>query len=709
MSQISYLKSHILPNKGEIPVVILLIPFLLGLAIGIQFLSAVYLPAVAIAFISLAIVFVVLNLNYQRLVIYKTRWIGGLLMGLILFSAGWISVISYNELNNRQHFSKIRSQYLVVSINNEPQFKNGLVRFTATVRQSINHRQTVDANGTLLLALKDSDAVALQYGDELLVPATYTPVDPPFNPAEFNYKKYLAHQNIYYQVFLFPGQYKLLKHDTGNPFIAYALKLRQQMVVLFKQKLHDPNAIAVASTLILGYKADLSNEVLQAYSKTGTIHVLSVSGAHVAIIYLLMQWLLGFLNRYKYGRLLKMTLMILLIGYYAMLTGFSPAVCRAAVMISMVIIGNTFVRHINMLNILAISALLLLLYDPFFITDVGFQLSYLSVAGLIVLQPVVYQWFKFKNKWADKLWALCSVSVAAQVITFPLSAYYFHQFPVYFLLSNLLIIIPTMIIMYSGITYLLLAWVPWLSTTLAWVLEKSILLMNKALSIIEHAPFASINKIWFTTAEYLLTYALIISLFYFLYNKKSWLLKLSMACLFLLCVSISVKRYKADNSNSVAFLNLRKNTGMVFKSGDKAVVLTNLADTDKNYKYSIQPYLDSCKISRADVYTLDQGISKNYLKKHGDFIQFNHQKILLFDKQLLNIQLPEKLKTDYLYITGNPYTDLNLINKNYDYQTLVIDGSNNGKLIELLEQQAKEKHINYSVLKRNISLIAVSN
>ncbi|NHA07057.1 ComEC family competence protein [Mucilaginibacter sp. HC2] len=696
-------------HKGEIPVVILLIPFLLGLAIGMQLMSAAYLPVLAIAFVCLALVFVVLNLNYQRLVIYKARWIGGLLMGAILFSAGWISVISYNELNNRHHFSKTQAQYLAVSINNEPQFKNGLVRFTATIRQSINNRQTADANGTLLLTLKDSDAIALQYGDELLIPASYTPVDPPFNPAEFNYKKYLVHQNIYYQLFLFPGQYKLLKHDTGNPFIAYALKLRQQMVVLFRQKLHDPNAIAVASTLILGYKADLSNDVLQAYSKTGTIHVLSVSGAHVAIIYLLMQWMLSFLNRYKYGRLLKMAIMILLISYYAMLTGFSPAVCRAAVMISMVIIGNTFVRHINMLNILAISALLLLLYNPFFITDVGFQLSYLSVVGLIVLQPVVYGWFQFKNKWADKLWALCSVSIAAQVITFPLSAYYFHQFPVYFLLSNLLIIIPTMVIMYSGIAYLLLAWVPWLSNALAWILEKSILLMNKALSIIEHTPFASINKIWFTTTEYLLTYALIISLFYFLYDKKTWVLKFGIGCLFLLCVSISVKRYRADTSSSVAFLNLRKNTGIVFKNGDKAVVLTNLADTDKNYKYSIQPYLDSCKISHAELYTLNRGISKNFIRKQGGFIQFNHQKILVFDKQMPNLQLSEKLKTDYLYITGNPYINLDLINKNYDYQTLVVDGSNSTRLIEQLEQQAKKKRINYSILKRNISLIAVSN
>jgi competence protein ComEC len=696
-------------HKGEIPVVVLLMPWLLGIVLGISFISAVYLPFLLGAFIGLSIVFIVLNLNYQRLKIYKRRWLGGLLISFILLAAGWISAISYNELNNRDHFSKLPSPYLSVRISNEPQLKNGLIRLTTTVQQSINRKQATAVTGTLLITLKDSAAIGLQYGDELLVPATYTPIDPPFNPAEFNYKKYLAHQNIYHQLFLYPGQYRVLQHNKGNPLITYALKLRQQMVAKFKQQLHNPDAIAVASTLILGYKADLSNDVLQAYSKTGTIHVLSVSGAHVAIIYFLLQWMLGVLNRYKYGKALKTTVIILLVWYYAMLTGFSPAVCRAAVMISMVIIGNTLVRYINMLNILAISAFLLLLYDPFFITDVGFQLSYLAVAGLIVLQPVVYQWVTFKNKWADKLWALCSVSIAAQVITFPLSAFYFHQFPVYFLASNLLIIIPTMIIIYSGLCYLLFSWVPVLSTLLAWVLEKTILFMNKALVIIEHAPFASIGKIWFTTTEYMLTYAFIITLFYFLYDKKPWLLRLSMGCLLLLCISISIKRYDLANTRSIAFLNLRKNTGMVFKSGNNAIILSNLADTDKNYSYSVQPYLDSNKVSNAKLYDLKQGISAPYFKKQGNLIQFYDKRILIYNSELPNIQLPQKLKTDYLYITGNPHTDLHQIGKNYDYQVLVIDGSNTVKLINQFEGEAKEMHINYSILKRNISLIALSN
>lgn len=375
-------------HKGEIPVVILLIPFLLGISVGINLNSVAYLMPVAVGFAGLLILFLLLNFYYNRFKVYKRRWLGGIIIHLLLFLAGWIAVINNNELNNPGHFSKLPAQRLLVRINNEPQIKNGLIHFTANVLANINQKHSLPATGTLMITIKDSAAVHLAYGDELLVPGKYTAIDPPFNPAEFNYKKYLAHQNIYYQEFLYPGQYRLVQSHAGNTFMANALALRRQMVEKLKKQMHDPNAIAVASTLILGYKADLSEDVLQAYSKTGTIHVLSVSGAHVAIIWALLAFMLNFLNRFRHGRVIKAIIIIPIIWYYAMLTGFSPAVCRAAVMISTVIIGKTYNRYINNLNILAISAFILLLYNPLLITDVGFQLSYLAVAGLVVLQPV---------------------------------------------------------------------------------------------------------------------------------------------------------------------------------------------------------------------------------------------------------------------------------------------------------------------------------
>lgn len=695
-------------HKGEIPFFILILPFLAGIGLGFNLSAGGYEPFLYAALFLVTAAFIFLNQTYKRYHIYKHRWLGGLLLHTLLFVLGWIVITDYTEINSKDHFSKMPADYLVVKISNEPKLTGDLLRFTATVEENVfNHKRT-GSSGTLLITIKDSAAKALYYGDELLILAAYHPIDPPYNPAEFNYKKYLANQNIYYQAFLYPKQYSTLSTNTGNVIISYSLRLRQRLVEKFKTDMHSPEAIAVASTLILGYKADLSNDVLQAYSKTGTIHVLSVSGAHVAIIFVLLNLALGFLERFKYGRSLKAIIIITLIWYYSLLSGFSPAVCRAAVMITMVIIGRTYSRHINTLNVLAISAFFLLLYDPLFIVDVGFQLSYLAVFGLVVLQPVVYNWLDLKNKWADKLWALCSVSIAAQVITFPLSAFYFHQFPVYFLVSNLFIIIPSAIIMYSGIAYLLLPQIPFVSAALAFVLERSILLMNKVLSVIEHAPFSGISKIWITGTEYLLLYAIIISAFYFLYDQKKWLLKLCLGCVLLLTISISFKRWNNLRSDNIAFLNLKKHMGIVFKKGNQAVVVSDLTDSDKTYKYSIQPYLDSCQVSDAKIVGQDSGIQLSFFEKKANLIQFENKKILLFDKRVEHTDLHDKLKTDYLYITGDPDANFDLINKNYAYRLLIIDNNNSNALINSLENKVKNAHINYWSLRRNKAVIISS-
>ncbi len=696
-------------HKGEIPFALLLLPFLLGIVIGLNFSSAIYLHYLLISLTAISIAFIGLNLGYTRLSLYRIKWLGGSIMSLVLLLAGWISVIQHNDLNRIDHFSKSASQYLITKINNEPVLKNGLVRFTAKVEQQIINGKRTTTSGNLLISIKDSAAIELKYGDELLIPANYNIVDPPFNPAEFNYKKYLAHQNIYHQAFLYPKQYVVLNHNAGNPVITYALQQRQNLVQKFKHNMHDTTAIAVGSTLILGYKADLSNDILEAYSKTGTIHVLSVSGAHVAILFLLLNYVLGFLDVRKYGKLLKAIIIITIIWYYALLTGFSPAVCRAAVMLSLIIMGKTYNRYINTLNILAVSAFVLLLYNPCFITDVGFQLSYLAVAGLVVFQPIVYSILEFKNRWIDKLWALCSISIAAQVITFPLSAYYFHQFPVYFLISNLLIALPVMLIMYTGLFYLLLPQIPGVSKALGLILEQAILWMNKALTVIEQSPLASIGKIWLTTLEYLLLYVIIICIFYFLFDKRKWFIKVSLICISMFAISISLKKYNAFKTDSITYLNLRSHSGIVFKNNNKSIILTDLNPADKNYKYAIQPYLDSCKITDTAVYTLDKNINMPFLRKTGDFIQFKNKAILIYNKTTSNKLLPQKLQVDYLYITNNPKTAITSINKNYTYKLLVINADNRPNLVEKLEQEAQNNRIPYQSLKRNKALIILSN
>ena len=696
---------------AESPFVLLLMPLLSGIFLGVVFSFGNILPILQTCIFTIVFTFCILNWKYADWKIYRKPWIGGILIHLFLFLLGIFLAEKNKEINNSNHFSKQKATSLIVTIIQEPKQTGNLIRFNSLVTHTSFNGKISVSSGSLVVALKldSSQKNKFNYGDELLISNQYKPVDAPFNPAEFNYKLWLQHQNIYFQTFLNPNQYQLIATDRGNPIIAYALAIRQKLVQKYQKYLHDSDALSVASTLILGYRADLSADVLQSYSKTGTIHVLSVSGMHVALVYLIINVLLRFLNRKRSGVLMKALISIFLIWVYALITGFSPAVCRAAVMITFVIVGKTYNRHISMLNILLVSAFVLLLYNPNFITDVGFQLSYLAVVGLIILQPIIENLIEFKHQFTRRIWSLLSVSLAAQLITFPISVFYFHQFPVYFLLSNLFIVLPSALIMYVGIAFLFVPDIPIIAKPVAFILEKSIVGMNQGLSWIEHLPFGSWNKIWITTSEYLILYSIIICVFAWLVHRKSLLLQVGAVFIVLFLVSFSYKKIQAQQQDEIVFLNLRKYYGIVFKKGNEAVVLTNLITSDKSFQYSVQPYLDSCKLVKITLLNPNQNFANTVFIKQNKLVQFKNQLIFVADKDFEQQSFPKKIKVDAVFITQNPRIDLSQITKNLIFDVLIVTSDNGDYLIQKLTKEAAADGRKIIVLKRNKAFILPSN
>ncbi|MEX8547029.1 MAG: ComEC/Rec2 family competence protein [Mucilaginibacter sp.] len=696
---------------AESPFVLLLMHLLSGIFLSVVFSFGNILPLLLTCIFTISFIFCILNWKYADWKIYRKAWIGGILIYLFLFLLGIFLAEKNKEINNSNHFSKQKATSLLVTIIQEPKQTGNVVRFNTLVTHTSFNGKISVSSGSMLVALKldSSQKNNFNYGDEFLVPNQYKPIDAPFNPAEFNYKLWLQHQNIYFQTFLNPNQYQLITTNRGNPIIAYALAIRKKLVQKYQKYLHDPDALSVASTLILGYRADLSTDVLQAYSKTGTIHVLSVSGMHVALVYLIINLLLRFLNRKRSGVLLKAFISILLIWVYALVTGFSPAVCRAAVMITFVIVGRTYNRHISMLNILLVSAFVLLLYNPNFVTDVGFQLSYLAVVGLIILQPIIENLLEFKHQFARRVWSLLSVSLAAQLITFPVSVFYFHQFPVYFLLSNLFIVLPSALIMYVGIAFLFVPDIPVIAKPLAFVLEKSIVGMNQGLSWIEHLPFGSWNKLWITVPEYLILYTIIVCLFVWLVHRKSLLLQVGAVFTTLFLVSFSYKKIQAQQQDEIVFLNLRKNCGIVFKNGNEAVVFTDLKTSDKSFQYSVQPYLDSCKSTKVSFVNSDKNFTNAVFSKQNKLVQFKNQLIFVADKGFEQQSFSQKIKVDAVFITQNPKIDLAQISKNLIFDRLIVASDNGDYLIQKLTGEAAADGRKIIVLKRNKAFLLQSN
>ncbi|MBC7746094.1 MAG: ComEC family competence protein, partial [Flavobacterium sp.] len=496
--------------KGEIPFIRLIVPLIIGIVLGFYFGSGEFLFFLEFGLTLFLGLIIISNLVYKQANLFKRRWILGLFVHLFILLTGYVITVRQADLYNLQYFANGESDALIVRVTNEPQLTGDILRLETSVKQGIINKANKKVSGKLLVAIKSDslNPVLFTYGDLVMIPGKYNKVDPPFNPSEFNFMAYLITKQIYQQCFINQNQIRLLKKGTGNKIISFSLQLRRQLVAKFYQYLKNKEAAALASTLILGYRANLSKEIISAYAKTGTMHILSVSGMHVGIVFLVLNALLKPLRKIRKLRILSAFIIISTVWFYAMITGFSPSVCRAAVMLSFVVLGKTFNKDLNTYNLLAISAFFLLLYNPYNLLDVGFQLSYLAVFGLIYFHPKIYHLFYIKNKIADSIWSYTALSLAAQLSTFPISIYYFHQFPVYFLISNLLVLLPVSLIMYAGITFLFIPWLILLKP-LGYFLNQLILWTNKILYFIEDLPFSSISGIWISKSEYTLLYFLI--------------------------------------------------------------------------------------------------------------------------------------------------------------------------------------------------------
>ncbi len=694
---------------GNIPFVRMLIPLMLGI-----YGASIYTPSEQqfSIYSSGSIVLFILTLLYiaffKRNTNIRSAWLMGLLISSVVFLGTYLLTAYKSQFVLRDHFSQKKFEILAVVIRTEPKKSGSVVRFEADVLQGYKSPKFYAASGRLLIALQTDSLKKYSYGDLLFISADYSEVEPPFNPNEFDYKAYLANHEVYHQIFLTESKLRLIKHDQGNLLIAKAHKLREVLVSKLEQYIDNRDASSLASTLILGYRADLSKDVIDAYSKTGTMHVLSVSGMHVGIVFVVMIFLFKIMDRSKKLRLIRAALMIALIWFYAGITGFSAAVCRAALMISFVVIGKALNRNQNTYNIIAISAVFLLIYDPFLLFDVGFQLSYLAVLGLVYLYPKIYNLFIIKSWLGDKLWSYMALSTAAQIATFPLSVYYFHQFPVYFLISNLLIVLPVTIIMYAGLVFLFIPW-GFLLKPLGWLLTKSIVLTNQGLFCIEELPSASIHGIWISAQSSILIYVLIVLIvFTFHYKRKSYLY-LTLATVGFLLASYSFAEINRQRQHKVIFYSLRKNSAIGFFNGEKAWILTDLSASDKAFTYSIKPSIEFSRLNDFELVQTAASFSRESLFIRPNFIQFRDWTLLIWDKKFDRRTFSKNISVDAVLLRENPEIDISDLRRMVDFKILLVDANNADDHIEKWNEQAVKVATNYHVLKRNNAYLVIFN
>jgi competence protein ComEC len=688
-------------HRAEIIFVVILVPFIGGILTA-SHVTASFSLCLSITFFICLLALCFYNFAYKRFNLFKYKKVSSVLCYLQLFLLGAVLTSLNTQLNNINHFSKFKSDYLKVVIDAEPQLKGNVLRFSTKVVKSYLAESETRVSGRLLLAtiVNPSLTHTLQYGDELFVATAFKLVDPPFNPAEFDVKFWLATQNINHQSFLKENQWLRTSTGQGNPIIQYALQLRKKQVAVYRRLLKNEEAFAVACTLIMGYRSDLSPETLQAYSGTGTIHALSVSGMHVGIIYLILNWLLSFLDRSKALKIVKVLLIIALIWYYSLITGFCPAVLRSAIMLSVYILAKSFHKESNGYNTMGFAAFLLLIWNPLLIYDVGFQLSFISVFGLIYVQPKIYNLVYSPYQVIDKLWSIVALSLAAQVVTFPLSIYYFHQFPIYFILGNLFVMIPITLMMYLGLIILMFK-----AYFLAPLFEFILNFTNSGLAWIAKLPFSKVSAIWITKLELILLSLAILLFIYAFANsyKKSLCIAL---CSFL-AFQVLLGRDKINSAvqQKIIFFSLRKNYAAAFISSDTAILVTDLCEQDKTYLFSIKPYLDQCKVTSIEFYRWESTVKTAVLEMDHQQIRFDQYYVLKYDPFFEEKTIEGRPGFQTIWLHNSPLFNPEQRLLQLEFKNIVADATNKGYQLKSYTTSMNIFHLEYHLLTKNNSYL----
>lgn len=458
-----------------------------------------------------------------RRIAYGQRWIPGTVIMAFFILSGYVMHMTYQPASDPHHLSHGTepAEYLLTRMTSPLQPGGKSMRCTMSVLSLNTHGQWYRTTGKLMAYFRnDSAQQEFKYGDTLFIRALPVAVPPPANPHQFDYKKYLEKKMVHHQVYLTPDRVRLAGRFNRWSLKQFSFQLRDHLSAILQRTNMSDQEQAIAHAILLGDKSHLDDETYHAFSASGTIHILCVSGLHVGIIYLILNFLLGVLPQQLWAKRLRAALIMLLIWLYALLTGLSPSVLRASFMFSVLSIGNSLRRSTNIYNSLATSAMLLLLVRPGMVMETGFQLSYLAVIGIISLQPSLNDQLVFNHWLTSKLWSLVTVSAAAQLFTFPLTIHLFHQFPNYFLLANLLVVPFSGLVIYMGIAVFITYPFPFLWITVTTGFKWLVRIMNTMVSFIESIPYSTCQGVYMDAIQVILAYGIILSLTDFVCRRK---------------------------------------------------------------------------------------------------------------------------------------------------------------------------------------------
>jgi competence protein ComEC len=535
----------------------------------------------------------------------------------------------------------------------------------------VNKVDTTEHSGRILLNVrKDSLNHPFEIGTHLRIKGTIYKNSLAKNPNQFDYSKYLENKQIYAQIYADADDIQTGSLLERDPWY-YTSKLRTKIIRNLEKSHFNKAELNVAIALILGQQQEISPDIIRDYQYAGAVHILSVSGLHIGFILLFVTFLLKPFPNTRRGSFIKLIIILLSLSSFGLIAGLAPSVVRSVAMFSFVAIGMYLRRSTNIYHTLLVSILLILLFQPSFLFDVGFQLSYVALFFILWLQPLLAKLWTPKNKVTNYFWEILTVSFAAQIGAFPLSIYYFHQFPGLFFVTNLVIIPFLSLIMGLGVLVMVLAAFDYVPIFLSKALEWSIFILNKIINAIASLEQFIFKDIPFNWTILLSTYLLIISLVLWFKKPSFNRLTLVLISIFILQITFFETHWTIHNQKEFIIFHSKKNTLITERNGENNTLFAN----------------DSLLKTASENKTLTSYLMGNFSylkskKKLQNTLYFQNKKILVLDS--LGVY-PKNSNPDIVVLTQSPKINLERMFQILKPEMVVADGSNYRVYISLWE------------------------
>lgn len=540
--------------------------------------------------------------------------------------------------------------------------------------RSYAYKVRLKDSGKVIICYFSDDNISenLKVGDTFTFFSQVQPFKSRGNLDEFNYARYMYNKGYSGMTFVRPDRWEKEEASSNNLFIK-AAQCRQYILIMYESLDLTIDEYAMLSALTLGYTDALSDEVVESFRATGVAHILAVSGMHVMIIFIVITSLLGFVSQHSKYYWIKQVIIILSLWTYVFVIGFPPSALRACIMLTVFCVASIGKVRSYSYNTLFVTAFLMLVWNPLWLFDIGFQLSFLAVLSMLFFMPIFSKIVPVRNKYLRYFRDIFNVSFSVQLGVFPLCLYYFGTFPVYFFITNLIIIPLITLAIYNAVLILFLSVVGLFNASVASLLCYLPIQLFKLLvqgttavsSFFEHLPFASLQGLKPSFIGLILLWIIVISMSSFFIKRKPKALIASLICV-LVFIGLGIKR-TIDKKNTLVVYNRAKSTQVIYHTG-----------------YSAE------EIISVDGHQL---------------ICLNGLKYLIVSRDTWKDRIPsQKMRVDYLHLVENNSLSLYSLNQVFAFDKVILDSSLSGKTLKRFMLECEKLRIPYYDVSNNGAL-----